>query len=182
MLPPSGPRHQQPVACLGAAAQDGSLRTRYAHQRHRDDELAGPRIRIAAGDGSVAGVGKLAHADVQLLGEPGRLGAARQPEADEGSDRPAAHGRDIAQVDRQRLAPHAPRAGFLEHEMAAVEEHIRGHEQARLEHRAVVAGADADPWMRRRAPPQPVDVVEISHGASPPPGGTHRKCDVQFFQ
>src|SRR5207245_10612716 len=77
---------EQPVAGPGAAAEHGALGSGFAEQGYGDDEAAVPAIGVAAADGGAEGVGHVAEALVQFLGE-GCAGAARQTGANDGGER-----------------------------------------------------------------------------------------------
>jgi hypothetical protein len=60
------------------------------------------------------------------MGCSGKLqpAASRQRQGDYGPHRPARHGRHVAQIDRQGLAPYAARANFAEPEIDVVRKEV----------------------------------------------------------
>ncbi len=92
-----------------------------------------------------------------------------------GRQRRARHRCDVAEVCGHRLPPHAARPDFGENEVRAVHQHVGGDEQRARRRRnggAVVARADEDAGIGRRARPEPRDVFELTRHVRNPAKAT----------
>ena len=116
--PPSGPvtRIQSPTGPVGAPPAICCF------AEHRHGIAGGPsRIRVPADQWNAEVIGGVSHSQIELLGEfssgfmAGRHSRRR---------RSALGGRDIAQVDIDRLATSAKRPGLREVEAGPVEQHV----------------------------------------------------------
>src|SRR6516164_7107599 len=96
-----GAGDEEPVAGAGAAATDGTATGRLADDGDGDRQRAVPAVGVAADQGGVEGIGRLAEAEIQLFGDRATAGP-RQANTDDRGDRPPGHRGDVAQVDGHR--------------------------------------------------------------------------------
>ena len=174
MLPPSGP---VTITQSPTLAPDRSTGPRSVASPSTVTEMAsGPSQLFVSPptSGTPNASAIVAHAQVEFLRQFPAAGS-RQADADDGRGRHTGHRRDVAQVDRHRLAADAARPGLGEDEATPVQEHVGRDEQRpgrRPEDGRVVARADEDVGRRRGALAEPVDVRELARR------GAHRGLRV----
>ena len=80
---------------------------------------------------------------------------ARQRQGDHGRRRAAGHGRQVAEIDGQRLVPYTARIDAGDVEIHSVHEHVDGYHHAfaarHVQHSRIVAGAQLQQRMGRQA-------------------------------
>ncbi len=103
-----GAGHQDAVAGLGSAADQRRFRVGHAQQRDGDCQRSVPTVRVAAGNRHAVLLGQRQQPCVQFLSDPQSI-LPGQGQRDHRRHGPGGHRRQIAQVDRQRLAPYAAR-------------------------------------------------------------------------
>src|SRR4051794_35306247 len=109
---------QQPVTGSSAGPCDRAASGRLAKHRHRDHERSVPTVCVSTDHGRIESICDLAKPRVKLLHEAAPT-VPWQADADDGCDRPAGHGGDVAQVDGHCFATDPSRPGVRQDKTAA---------------------------------------------------------------